>query len=152
VLQQVQIQGQYLKVGRPKNSTGMIPTPAQLKCGNPNFVPQNTKAKKSTSAGIVQQALRQGNVIKGDPADGNGVNCRIKVMNFPIDHDEAMIRSICEIFGKLVSIEMVRNNDGSFTGVVNAEFESELEARKALSGITGFTISDQVLDARKITI
>ena len=68
VLQQVQIQGQYLKVGRPKNSTGMIPTPAQLKCGNPNFVPQNTKAKKSTSAGIVQQALRQGNVLKGDPA------------------------------------------------------------------------------------
>jgi len=73
-------------------------------------------------------------------------------MNFPIDHDETMIRSICEIFGKLVSIEMVRNNNGSFTGTVNAEFENELEARKALSGITGFTISDQVLDARKITI
>ena len=53
VLQQVQIQGQYLKVGRPKNSTGPIPTPSQLRCGNPNFVPQNTNKKKATSAGIV---------------------------------------------------------------------------------------------------
>lgn len=40
-LQQVSIHGQYLKVGRPKNATGIIPTPAQLLCGNPNAMVVN---------------------------------------------------------------------------------------------------------------
>ena len=64
-------------MGRPKNSTGPIPTSAQLKCGNPNFVPQNINKKKATSAGIVQQALRQGNVIKGGDDALAAANARI---------------------------------------------------------------------------
>jgi len=56
VLQQVQIKGSYLKVGRPKNATGIIPTPAQLLCGDPNFNPNNPLASKkgATSASLVQ--------------------------------------------------------------------------------------------------
>ena len=36
-LNQVKIMGQYLKIGRPKNATGLIPKPSELQCGNPNF-------------------------------------------------------------------------------------------------------------------
>jgi hypothetical protein len=36
-LNQVKVQGQYLKIGRPKNAVGAIPKPSELLCGNPNF-------------------------------------------------------------------------------------------------------------------
>ena len=63
VLGQVQLtEGCYLKVGRPKNATGIIPQPSQLLCGNPNFNPANPgvnlAAKKTTSSSLVQQALK----------------------------------------------------------------------------------------------
>jgi hypothetical protein len=47
VLQQVSIQGQYLRVGRPKHSTGIIPTASQLLCGNPNFTPSMAHNKNN---------------------------------------------------------------------------------------------------------
>lgn len=63
VLQQVQIKGSYLKVGRPKNAQGIIPSMSQLLCGDPNFNPNNPSsgkqgAKATSSASLVQQALR----------------------------------------------------------------------------------------------
>jgi hypothetical protein len=69
VLQQVQINGQYLKVGRPKNSSGIIPTPNQLLCGNPHFSQSSITSRlrnKNTSSNMVMQALRQGQVLNAD--------------------------------------------------------------------------------------
>ena len=51
VLQQVSIHGNNLKVGRPKNATGPIPSPSQLLAGNPALmtganVIKNAKGKE----------------------------------------------------------------------------------------------------------
>ena len=93
VLQQVQIHGQYLKVGRPKNSTGIIPTASQLLCGNPNFVPvsTNNNKKKNTSASVVQQALRQGQVINQNSEVMSSLNTKLEISNFPSTHTLSMI-------------------------------------------------------------
>ena len=63
VLNQVSlVDGMLLKVGRPKNSTGIVPTSDQLLCGDPNFNPSMTTGatagKKGTSSSLVAQALK----------------------------------------------------------------------------------------------
>jgi len=100
----VQIQGQYLKVGRPKHSTCIIPTPNQLLCGNPNFTPSMTGGrnvqKKNTSSTLVQQALQQAKIIEPQ-ADSAMINAqtRLEISNFPSNHTKDMIQKICEVFG-----------------------------------------------------
>lgn len=51
-----------LKVGRPKNSAGIVPTNEQLLCGDPNFNPAANPGavmgKKGTSSSLVAQALK----------------------------------------------------------------------------------------------
>ena len=100
----------------------------------------------------MQQALRQGNVIKGHDDGFLTINAKIKVMNFPLTHDEDMIRKVCEVFAKIRTVEMIRDQMGRFTGSVMVECEDELEAKRAQSNMMGFRIQDCVLDVKKITI
>ena len=90
-------------------------------------------------------------MIKG--ADGDHqLNCRIKVMNFPLDHSEHQIKKICEVFGEVVNLELITDpNSGYFTGNVNVDFATEIEARRAHSSMMGFKIEDCVLDVKKVT-
>lgn len=62
-----------------------------------------------------------------------------------------MIRKICDVFGSVKDVELVYEPQTQrFTGVVNVEFSSENEAKRAASGMMGFTIEGCVLDVRKI--
>ena len=154
VLQQVQIHGQYLKVGRPKNSTGIIPTASQLICGNPNFVPTNlsNSKKKNTSASVVQQALKQGQVIDQTSEVMSSLNTKLEINNFPETHSLDMIQKICEVFGNVKHIDMIKDPlTSQFKGTVHIEFSNEMEAKKAHSSMMGLKIEEQVLFVKKIT-
>ena len=62
-----------------------------------------------------------------------------------------MIRKICEVFGSVKEVEQVIDpHTGKFTGVVNVDFSSENEAKRAASGMIGLSIEGCVLDVRKI--
>lgn len=62
-----------------------------------------------------------------------------------------MIRKICEVFGSVKEIELVVDpHSGKFSGVVNVEFGSESEAKRASSAMMGFQVEDCVLDVRKM--
>lgn len=62
-----------------------------------------------------------------------------------------MIRKICEVFGSVKEIELVVDpHTGKFSGVVNVEFGSESEAKRASSAMMGFQVEDCVLDVRKM--
>ena len=64
-----------------------------------------------------------------------------------------MIRKICEVFGSVKEIELVVDpHTDRFSGVVNVEFGSENEAKRAASAMMGFHVDDCVLDVRKITV
>jgi hypothetical protein len=64
-----------------------------------------------------------------------------------------MIRKICEVFGNVNEVELViDSHSGRFSGVVNVEFSSELEAKRASSAMMGFKVQDYVLDVRKIAV
>lgn len=95
VLQQVQIKGSYLKVGRPKNASGIIPTPQQLLCGDPNFNPNNPLASKSgkgtSSASLVQQALLQSKVMENNELVSVNYTKTLIVSNFPPEHNKDLI-------------------------------------------------------------
>jgi RNA recognition motif-containing protein len=61
-----------------------------------------------------------------------------------------MIRKICEVFGTIKNLDMVTDNTERFRGVVNIEFSSEVEAKRAQTAIMGFKVEDSILESRKI--
>jgi len=62
-----------------------------------------------------------------------------------------MIRKICDVFGSVKDVELVIDpHSGKFTGIVNVEFSSENDAKRAASAMTGFSVENCVLDVRKI--
>jgi hypothetical protein len=50
---------------------------------------------------------------------------------------------------KLVEL-VIDPHTGRFTGVVNVDYGSELDAKKACTGMIGLRIDNHVLDVRKI--
>lgn len=72
-------------------------------------------------------------------------------MNFPLGHQEPQIRKICEVFGKVINIELLPDsNTGYFSGNVNVDFGSEIDAKRAQSSMMGFKIEDCVLDVKRV--
>jgi splicing factor U2AF subunit len=134
VLQQVQIKGNYLKVGRPKNATGIIPTPQQLLCGDPHFNPNNPGAskgqKQSTSATLVQQALLQSRMLQSKKLAEIKFNQRLMISNFPDSNTKENITELCNCFGKVKGVELIMDKKTNrFGGSVHVDFESEQEAK-----------------------
>ena len=42
-----------------------------------------------------------------------------------------MVQRICEVFGTVNKLDLLTDPSGKFTGIVNLEFGSEVEARRA---------------------
>jgi len=63
-----------------------------------------------------------------------------------------MVKTICGVFGQVKEIDLVVDpHTGNFTGVVNVEFGSESEAKRAASAMMGFKVGECVLDVRKVS-
>lgn len=124
-------------------------------CGNPNFTPSlissRTVQKKNTSSNLVQQALQQAKII--DPTAQININAqvRIEIENFPKTHTKEMIQKVCEVFGTVKSLEMIKDPiKNKFRGRVQVEFASEMEATRAYNCMLGLKIEDEVLQVKKM--
>lgn len=74
------------------------------------------------------------------------------VNNFPPTHTKDMILQICEVFGKVKNIDLLKDpSTGEFRGQIHVEYDSEIDAKKAFSGMMGFNIDGYVLHVKKLT-
>ena len=103
-------------MGKPKNATGIIPTPNQLLACNINTVPgvvtnlnPLAAAKKKSNASMLQQALRGGGMLGGDDQVITSMNTKLLVSNFPESHTKEVISQICDVFGKVKSIDLLKD-------------------------------------------
>jgi RNA recognition motif-containing protein len=67
-----------------------------------------------------------------------------------LTYSETMVRKICEVFGTINKLDMQNDTNGRFRGIINIEFSSEVEAKRAQSAMMGFKVEDSILDSRKI--
>ena len=123
------VDGVYLKVGRPKNSSGIVPTNEELLCGDPNFNPTVTTAtvtgKKGTSSSLVAQALKQSRLLEQNKMTKIDYTSRLDISNFPRSHTEDTIRDFCGEFGEVKDVELVTDENGGFDGRAYVDFENE---------------------------
>jgi hypothetical protein len=93
------------------------------------------------------QALEKAKII--DPASESGpvsTQTRLEVNNFPETHTKEMIREICECFGEVKHIEMLKDPiSNKFRGTVHVEFGSEMICQVAHNAMIGLKIEDEVL-------
>ena len=82
----------------------------------------------------------------------SSLNTKLEIMNFPATHTLSMIQKICEVFGTVKNIDMIKDPmTGEFKGTVHVELSTEAEAKNAHSSMMGLKIEDQVLFVKKIT-
>ena len=83
--------------------------------------------------------------IKG-PADPTqqiltSMNTKLMVDNFPATHTKEMISKICQVFGKVKSIDLLKDpSTGEFRGQVHVEYETEQDAKKGYNGMLGLKV------------
>jgi hypothetical protein len=74
------------------------------------------------------------------------------VSNFPTTHSKEMIMKICEVFGKVKNIDLVKDTiTGEFKGTVHVEYDSEMDAKKGYNGMLGLKIDDSILFVKRLT-
>lgn len=80
------------------------------------------------------------------------MNTKLQVNNFPETHSKEEIRKICAVFGKVKSIDLIKDTlTGQFKGSIHVEYTSEIEAKRAHSSMMGFKIDENVLFVKKLT-
>ena len=80
------------------------------------------------------------------------MNTKLEISNFPETHTLDMIQKICEIFGKVRSIDKIKDPlSGKFKGTVHIEYTTENEAKYAFSKMMGLKIEEDRLFVKKIT-
>ena len=82
----------------------------------------------------------------------SSLNTKLEIINFPNTHTLSMIQKICEVFGNVKNIDIIKDPITSeFKGTVHVEFLTEAEAKNAYSSMMGLKIEDQILFVKKIT-
>ena len=82
----------------------------------------------------------------------SSLNTKLEIVNFPITHSLSMIQKICEVFGTVKNIDLIKDPlTSEFKGTVHVEFTTESEAKAAHSSMIGLRIEDQVLYVKKLT-
>lgn len=92
--------------------------------------------------------------VFGDPASSviQSMNTKLMVNNFPVTHTKEMITKICEVFGKVKSVDLLKDTaTGEFRGTVNVEYENEMDAKKGLTGMMGLKVEDSILFVKRLT-
>ena len=71
------------------------------------------------------------------------MNTKLMVTNFPSTHTKDMIQKICSVFGKVRTIDLLKDpSTGEFRGQIHVEYETELDAKKGFSGMMGLKVED----------
>ena len=82
----------------------------------------------------------------------NSFNTKLEINNFPETHTKDMILKICDVFGQVKNIDMIKDPITSeFKGTVHVEFSTEAEAKNANSNMMGLKIENKHIFIKKIT-
>lgn len=94
-----------------------------------------------------------GKLIGTDGTSGiHALNTKIHVTNFPPTHTKDMIMKICEVFGKVKTLDLLKDPATSeFKGQIHVEYTDEIEAKKAHTGMMGLNIGEGVLFVKRLT-
>ncbi len=80
------------------------------------------------------------------------LNTKLLVINFPSTHTKDMIMKICEVFGKVKSIDLLKDPaTGEFKGQIHVEYIDEVEAKKGHTGMMGLKVGEGVLYVKRLT-
>jgi splicing factor U2AF 65 kDa subunit len=78
-------------------------------------------------------------VIGGENSGIQALNTKLHVSNFPPTHTKEMIYKICEVFGKVKTLDLLKDPaTGEFKGQIHVEYNDEIDAKKAHTGLMGF--------------
>lgn len=73
----------------------------------------------------------------------SSLNTKLEIVNFPLTHTLDMITKICEVFGLIRNIDLIKDPlTSEFKGTIHVEFSNEAEARNAHSSMMGLKIED----------
>jgi len=113
-LKELQIHGNYLKVGRPKNSNSTVPEFARIEMAKMGL--GNITLPSQPSMPLLpgmEQFVDQSNSVFQQ------MNVKLMVENFPEDHTENMIRKILGLFGTVKTLDMIKDTTtGMFKGSI----------------------------------
>ncbi len=80
------------------------------------------------------------------------MNTKLMVSNFPCTHNKDMITQICEVFGKVKAVDLLKDTStGEFRGQVHIEYDSEMDAKKGFTGMMGLKVDESVLFVKRMT-
>jgi splicing factor U2AF 65 kDa subunit len=88
------------------------------------------------------------NKLMGDCGSSmlQNMNTKLLVTNFPCQHSKENILKICEVFGKVKSVDLLKDPvTGEFRGHVHVEYIDEVEAKKGHTGMMGLKVGDGAL-------
>jgi splicing factor U2AF subunit len=72
--------------------------------------------------------------------------------NFPASYTKDMILKICEVFGKVKIIDMLKDPaTGEFRGQIHVEYDTEMDAKKGFAGMMGLKVEECVLFVKRMT-
>ena len=72
------------------------------------------------------------------------------ILNFPVEHNEIVIKTLCSEFGTVTSVELIKDEAGKFNGEVYVDFDTEFQAKEAFSKMMGLEIGKKVLYVKKV--
>jgi splicing factor U2AF subunit len=82
----------------------------------------------------------------------HALNTKLLVTNFPPTHTKEMIQKISEVFGKVKSVDLLKDPvTGEFKGQVHIEYMDEVDAKKGHTGMMGLQIGEGLLFVKRLT-
>lgn len=80
------------------------------------------------------------------------MNTKLMVNHFPVTHTKEMIKQIAEVFGKVKTVDLLRDTaTGEFKGQANIEYETEMDAKKGFTGMMGLKVDENILHVKRLT-
>lgn len=67
-----------------------------------------------------------------------------------MEHNEFIITKICQEFGPVDKVELIKDQHQNFTGGVYVDFESEYAAKEAFSKMMGLEVGKKFLYVKKM--
>lgn len=80
------------------------------------------------------------------------LNTKLHVSNFPYNYTKEMIMPICEVFGKVKALDLLKDPVTSeFKGQVQIDYFDEVDAKKGHTGMMGLKVGEGLLFVKRMT-
>jgi splicing factor U2AF subunit len=90
-------------------------------------------------------------LLGGDNPGLTALNTKLHITGFPNTHTKEMILKICEVFGKVRAVDLLKDPaTGEFKGQVHVEYTDEIEAKKGHTGMMGLKVGEGILFVKRL--